>query len=1047
MRTKLLLLVIILGGLLTAALARPREVEPQRSFLRRIPAEPAEASARADTLFLFTAEGPGAYGMPGTTERGYSFDGPYGEPQEAGWFGVDVGGDGDYWWNVASTDICAGSATDMSLAFPFDYPTDPTNDFALWCGREEACGWSHTPGYGNAWEQWVRIHLPASESIDLSFAFASYYEGNQWDYFQILVEEGDDLEEVFLDNTEDGSGFHRYSLVVEASGDSLGDLILAFTSDGAWSDEDGLYLSDVGAVWIDNLEIHTDDVLVRRCDFEDGQKPDWISYEFGYSAGNYAQLYPGTQLMQEDPCIYNATHCWAFFDLNTFNPEYGNYPVIVYGPPYLNNAVESPRLDVDQFGSPLQLESENQVIFQFDVYRDLPMDPLIFFAWDVAAWVDGQDCPKEFCNDNYVYYGDFKRWDTWPIDVTQYLIESAQAPLESILGISARVRCVDMCEWWCDSGPPTEPHPPGPYFDNISVYVVESGRIDWAYDPTDAFQDNFPEQEGAGAGYVRIDHAGDFDWADEEVPVSIVDSTVVYCDMDGAGGPAMEWCEAAGEERPRIYMWYRVEYGPNKDVVDPASGDPLVDPQANGAPTDGLCYSPYVGAEEWPAGSGDWWMKVQADWAHYLGFPDPDPNHYAFDLNDAWFLPGDRLVYFFEAFSAQGDHQTWPANVLSGEYDPREIYRLNCLGSDARILLVADGHDVEHHWMEALCYTGYCVNGYDWELFVTRAPASGQSNGLASRATVDDLLNYEVIIWDSGHIGSESICDEDDKTRDDLLLQAWLEECTEPSSLWVLGDNLANDLGRYDPFLTQVLGAHLVESSIYYDDRTGIHVPTVLGTHPYLQYLGGDPEFWVYGGCPIFGDFALVSPVGPLTEVLQDWEVDAGDNTVAGILNRDPDGDGTIYNDQGVETMAIFNPYSYDRVRDKGYGLPAGTSYAHVFVLHVLENFFGVSGFPILVDTPESPRATALSGIYPNPFNPATTLAFYLAEAGPLKVEVFDVTGRRMATLWDGPQQAGEHELQWNGCNDRGDRLASGVYFLRFAAGDVVEERKLVLLK
>ncbi len=1042
---------IVIACLLALALIGPAWARtPAEPPLLQIspPPVPISGSAdRADTLFLFASEGPGAYGMPGTTERGYSFDGPYGEPQEAGWFGVDRWSQGGYWWHVAGTEICTGTNTDMSQALPFDFPNDPTNDFALWCGREEVCGWSHNPGYGNGWDQWVRVDLPESEVVELVFDYASDFEGEEWDYFQVFLEVNGVIEEMFLDNTEGPTGFLHHSLQFDGDGDMLEDLIFSFSSDGAWSDEDGLYVSDVGAVWLDNIIVWCDGDETFRCDFEDGQLPFELSLESPATAGIFAHLYQGNDLYQLDPCFHNNSHSWAFFDPGTSSHEYGNLPIVFDGPPYVDNAIESPGLVVDQYGLPLELDEGDQVVLQFDVYRDMPLDPLIFFNWEVAAWVEGEDCRRGFDNDNYVYYGDFKTWDTWQVDITLYLENSASGPLSTIEGIVVQLGCVDMCSYWCDSEASGEFHSPGPYFDNPQVFVIQEPRISWTYDETDAFQDNFPEYEGAGAGFVRIDRAGDFDWAEEELPVSIVDSTVVYCDLEGAGGPAMEWCESAGEERPRIYMWYRVEYGPNADVVDPASGDPLVDPQVNGAPSDGLCYSPYVGAEEWPAGSGDWWMKVQADWAHYHGFPDPLPNQYAFDLNDAWFLPGDRLVYFFEAYSAQGDHQTWPANVLNGEYDPREIYRVNCLGGDARILLVADDHDVEQHWIEALCYTGYCVNGYDWELFVTQAPGDEQSNGLASRATVEDLMNYEVIVWDAGNEGRETICAENDKTRDDLLLQAWLQECTEPSSLWVLGDNLANDLGQYHPFLTQVLGVHLVESSIYYDDRTGVHVPTVLGTHPYLQYLGGDPEFWVYGGCPVFGDFALVSPVGSLTEVLQDWEVDAGDNTVAGILNRDPDGDGTIYNDQGVETLAVFNPYSYFHVRDKGYGLPAGTSYAHVFVLHVLENLFGVSGFPILADSPDPPRDTAFTGAYPNPFNPSTTLAFYLAEAGPLKVEVFDVNGRRMATLWDGPQQAGEHELEWNGCNERGDRLASGVYFLRFAAGVVVEERKLVLLK
>ena len=260
----------------------------------------SQTEERSDTLFLFAADGAGAYGMPGTTERGYSFDGPYGEAQEAGWFGVDRNAQEGIWWHVADTDLCAGHATDMSQALPFTYPSDPTNDFALWCGREEACGWVNTPGYGNNWEQWIRIQMPASENIDLAFSFSSFFEGTQWDYLQVIVEKNGVLTYIHSDNTEGASGFHQRNLHAEGYGDTLGDIILSFHSDGAWSDEDGDFLSDVGALWIDNISAFADGNLVHQSDFEDGFEPDWINFESPPSAGNFAQLYPGYELLQED---------------------------------------------------------------------------------------------------------------------------------------------------------------------------------------------------------------------------------------------------------------------------------------------------------------------------------------------------------------------------------------------------------------------------------------------------------------------------------------------------------------------------------------------------------------------------------------------------------------------------------------------------------------------------------------------------------------------------------------------------------------------------
>ncbi len=88
------------------------------------------------------------------------------------------------------------------------------------------------------------------------------------------------------------------------------------------------------------------------------------------------------------------------------------------------------------------------------------------------------------------------------------------------------------------------------------------------------------------------------------------------------------------------------------------------------------------------------------------------------------------------------------------------------------------------------------------------------------------------------------------------------------------------------------------------------------------------------------------------------------------------------------------------------------------------------------------PRPFALEPNYPNPFNPSTTLAFSLPADGPVTLEVFDATGRRVATLVEGELPAGRHAVTWRPV----DR-ASGVYFARLRAGGKTAVTRLVLLK
>ncbi len=110
----------------------------------------------------------------------------------------------------------------------------------------------------------------------------------------------------------------------------------------------------------------------------------------------------------------------------------------------------------------------------------------------------------------------------------------------------------------------------------------------------------------------------------------------------------------------------------------------------------------------------------------------------------------------------------------------------------------------------------------------------------------------------------------------------------------------------------------------------------------------------------------------------------------------------------------------------------------------VIEGISESSGGPSGVDTP---ALTALRGCYPNPFNPSTTLKFAIADAGNVRLSVYDISGKLVSTLVDGMQTAGDHEVQWNGKNSNGDSVASGVYFAKFSSGDVVNTTKLSLIK
>lgn len=89
----------------------------------------------------------------------------------------------------------------------------------------------------------------------------------------------------------------------------------------------------------------------------------------------------------------------------------------------------------------------------------------------------------------------------------------------------------------------------------------------------------------------------------------------------------------------------------------------------------------------------------------------------------------------------------------------------------------------------------------------------------------------------------------------------------------------------------------------------------------------------------------------------------------------------------------------------------------------------------------------ALGVCYPNPFNPATTIPFVLTQAGTLRLRILAPDGRCVRELLAGWYEPGRHATTWDGRDDAGRRLASGVYTCRLAAEGACLDQKLVLLK
>jgi M6 family metalloprotease-like protein len=93
------------------------------------------------------------------------------------------------------------------------------------------------------------------------------------------------------------------------------------------------------------------------------------------------------------------------------------------------------------------------------------------------------------------------------------------------------------------------------------------------------------------------------------------------------------------------------------------------------------------------------------------------------------------------------------------------------------------------------------------------------------------------------------------------------------------------------------------------------------------------------------------------------------------------------------------------------------------------------------------PGRFELHSNYPNPFNPTTRIEFALPSASQVRIEVFNIMGQKITTLIDSDLEAGYHSVEWNGTDNSGQAVASGIYFYRLTTDNFVDSKRMILLK
>ena len=122
---------------------------------------------------------------------------------------------------------------------------------------------------------------------------------------------------------------------------------------------------------------------------------------------------------------------------------------------------------------------------------------------------------------------------------------------------------------------------------------------------------------------------------------------------------------------------------------------------------------------------------------------------------------------------------------------------------------------------------------------------------------------------------------------------------------------------------------------------------------------------------------------------------------------------------------------------------PNGTHASQPYVDH----FVVTSSMATSVEPPSVVEDFALGQNYPNPFNPSTTINYSVEQAGKVELKIYNMLGQVVRTLLQGSKQAGDYSVVWDGKDDLGSEVASGLYVCKLVAGDFQSTRNMVFLK
>lgn len=944
-----------------------------------------------------------------------TFQDQFGSPQWNGWTSEDETFSADSFWNVS--DFMAVNGT-----------------YSMWCGTD----FNGDPGYGNAWNQSLMFtYQVADNSVASTVAWTGTVQNDTepgYDYTYAEYNAGG----VWTAVGGPWDGNRTYNIIANftyqpadyvGSGNNEIQLRVRFNSDGAWSDEDGLWGTN-GACQIDDLSVTVNGTQVEFEDFEDQVSDNWFPV-LDPGVGDFAALY--SNLVDGDPCVSNLSPQVAFIDDGNVVPGTGGSPCVTwcYGPGgyivnntgglmgpdfHISNLIISPELTW-----PAGAEA---AYFAFDVYRHEELGafgtwPGMFYQWGVRSTNSGNpaDLATAPWNDrNFVYYGgpDYIR----PVNVVTDLLEPGRTHVQ------ASMRVIEYGYVWGWVGTDGTP---APYFDNAAFVAYPFAGPGMASRDIDIANDSFPS-----IGAIDYINLGNNDVAfDAAMNISgdILDAgDSIWFDISAIrAGSSLN-------DMPKLYV--RMKANPLFDGF-------RVLP-ANFSQTGNII-------EGWVYGDSTFTSNgtLVAD-------------RYNFDLPDVdFFYPGDVIHYYVEAQdNVAGDIGT---SLIPGDttgfanfdhnlqYDSDFIVRAlptmfsGTEGDQPEMLFWNDFGDRggENEWLYALQMLGF-KEGVDYDLYYTNGPSSGVGNGLGARATSDQLTYYSTLLYTAGDLSVNLLANGDfnnDPSPDLQVVDSWFAQGSK--NAFFTGDDLVTGLldagADGAAFVNNYFSVNYVDKSILslIGDQTAPKVAAISGN----GIIARVPEWIAYGGCFGINSFDAIEAVGTAARIAE--FTDPNGNTGAYPYAA------AVYNNySNYNADVVMMPVDFMFLNNApGWTAPAGYAGfpARAVILEDILNGFGMFGGsnPVGV-TPDAPLAVSN---FPNPFNPSTKIQLTLPKTGDVSIKIFNVRGELVRTLVNERKEAGTHDIMWHGDSDQGNQVASGVYFYEVRANGETKINKMALVK